>query len=53
MKSFQSLAQQAKQSWSDDAVMVYDAATASYSADINARVRLGLEPTETRTQQND
>lgn len=52
MKSFQTLAQQAKQSWSDDAVAVYDAAASSYAADINTRVHLGRTLAEARTQRN-
>lgn len=49
MKSFQTLPQQAKQSWSDDTVAVYDAAASPYAADSNTRVHLGRTLAEART----
>lgn len=51
-KNFTALAQQARQSWSDDAVAVYDAVAASYAADIEARVHLGRMLADARTQRH-
>lgn len=40
-KSFSSLAERAKQSWSTEAKTVYEAATASYTAEVETRTDLG------------
>lgn len=47
-KSFKEIADQAKAKWSDDARSVYEAATASFDAELIARAELGTMLAEAR-----
>lgn len=47
-KSFKNLADRAKAGWSDEARAVYDAASAAFDADLEARAELGAMLAEAR-----